>query len=82
METAMQDHIKWLKATIEIVQEKAPSLVNCLSLCLTDAEYRLNKEKKQIIDAFDCGIYDGGENVSHYNMNAEQYYNETFKSEI
>ncbi len=38
-------------------------------------------EKEQIIDAFDCGIYDGGENVSHYNMNAEQYYNETFKSE-
>jgi hypothetical protein len=38
-------------------------------------------EKEQIIDAFDCGIYDGGENVSHYNMNAEQYYNETYKSE-
>jgi len=38
-------------------------------------------EKKQIIDAFESGVYDGGENVSQYNMNSEQYYKETFKSE-
>jgi len=38
-------------------------------------------EKQQIIDAFESGVYDGGENVSQYNMNSEQYYNETFKSE-
>jgi len=39
-------------------------------------------EKQQIIDAYENGLYDGdGRNRSHYNMNAEQYYNETFKSE-
>ena len=39
-------------------------------------------EKEQIIDAYENGLYDGdGRNRSHYNMNAEQYYNETFKSE-
>ena len=38
-------------------------------------------EKQQIIDAFDSGLYDGGENVSNYNLAAEEYYNETFKTE-
>ena len=39
-------------------------------------------EKEQIIEAFENGLYDGdGRNRSHYNMNSEQYYNETFKSE-
>jgi hypothetical protein len=38
-------------------------------------------EKQQIIDAYRSGVYDGGENVSQYNMNAEQYYNETFKQQ-
>ena len=38
-------------------------------------------EKEQIIDAYENGLYDGGENKSHYNMDAEQYYNDTFKSE-
>ena len=35
-------------------------------------------EKQQIENAFASGIYDGGENVSQYNMSSEQYYNETF----
>ena len=39
-------------------------------------------EKEQIIEAYENGLYDGdGTNRSHYNMNAEEYYNETFKSE-
>jgi hypothetical protein len=38
-------------------------------------------EKQQIIDAYRSGVYDGGENVSQYNMNAEQYYTETFKQQ-
>lgn len=37
--------------------------------------------KQQIIDAFESGLYDGGENLSSYNMDAEQYYNEYFKTE-
>jgi hypothetical protein len=36
-------------------------------------------ETEQIIDAFDYGLYDGGENVPHYNMNAEKYYKETYE---
>jgi hypothetical protein len=37
-------------------------------------------EKQQIVDAFESGFYDAGENISNYNMSAEQYYNETFKN--
>jgi hypothetical protein len=36
-------------------------------------------ETEQIIDAFDYGLYDGGENVPHYNMNAEKYYKDTYE---
>jgi UTP-glucose-1-phosphate uridylyltransferase len=78
MKTAMQEHIEWLKEALKICKDSEPTLLKILELALTDAQNRLNEEKKQIIYAFDCGIYDGGENVSHYNMNAEQYYNETF----
>jgi hypothetical protein len=35
-------------------------------------------EKQQIIDAHDCGYIDG---ANKKNETAEQYYNETFKSE-
>jgi hypothetical protein len=65
-------------------------LENLISEPYSEKDFEHNKncwnkaeemEKEQIIDAYDCGIYDSGENVSHYNMNAEQYYNETFKSE-
>jgi hypothetical protein len=37
--------------------------------------------EQQIEDAFESGVYDGGENVSQYNMNSEQYYNETFNKD-
>jgi hypothetical protein len=47
--------------------------------CLFLAYAKLEKEEQQIIDAYRSGIYDGGENVSNYNMDAQQYYNETFK---
>ena len=35
--------------------------------------------KQQIIDAYESRIYDAVENASRYNMDSEQYYNETFK---
>jgi hypothetical protein len=50
METAMQQHIEWLKATLDLCKENAPTLVNCISLCISDAESRLEMEKNQIID--------------------------------
>jgi hypothetical protein len=47
---------------------------------IEEAKTFLEKEKQQIIDAFESGVYDGGENVSKYNMNSEQYYNELLKN--
>lgn len=74
----MQEHIDWLKSTLEICEEHATPLINCLKLCISDAESKLEMEKNQIKDAFNDGVNDeciGG------NKTPEQYYNETFKSE-
>jgi len=72
-QTAMQEHIQWLKDTLEISKEQAPILCNCISLCISDAESRLQKEKEQIERAFIA---------SRMTLkNEEQYYNETFKLE-
>ena len=73
-QTAMQEHIEWLKATIEIAEEQDPILVNTLKLCLNDATQRLEMEKEQIIEA--C-MYEFADDYD----SAEEYYNETFKSE-
>jgi chorismate-pyruvate lyase len=74
MKTAMQDHIEWLKATLEICKENASSLINCLELCLKDAESKLEMEKQQIMKARQDIFHTG-------NLTNEEYYNETFKSE-
>ena len=74
----MQEHIEWLKSTIEIAEEQSPILVNALKLCLNDATQRLEMERKQIIWAH--GIQTKGVN-DHKCVTGEQYYNETFKSE-
>ena len=76
-QTAMQEHIEWLKATIEIAEEQYPILVNTLKLCLNDAIQRLEMEKEQIIDAY----YQGDADSDNIHVDAQQYYNETFKSE-
>lgn len=73
-QTAMQEHIEWLKATLDLCKENAPTLVNCISLCISDAESRLEMEKEIICTAYLEGIDD------EYTT-SEQYYNETFKSE-
>jgi hypothetical protein len=76
MKTAMQQHIEWLKATLDICKENAPTLVNCINLCISDSESRLGTEKEQIENAC-MKWYDGS------NDNAgEQYYNETFNKSI
>ena len=90
-QTAMQEHIEWLKATIEIAEEQSPILVNALKLCLNDATHRLAMEKEQIIDAVVNTVKIGTEkeNVLLFTSEdeiiirneAEDYYNETFKSE-
>jgi|688.fasta_scaffold1401093_2 hypothetical protein len=84
METAMQQHIEWLKATLDLCKENAPTLVNCISLCISDAESRLEMEKEQIIDAYKAAEdkYEFFEYEHRYGreyLTAEPYYNETFK---
>jgi hypothetical protein len=73
----MQDHIEWLKDTLYICKENAPILVNCINLCISDAQSRLEMEKQQIIKA----VYDSmGTNIDPNIGRAEQYYNETYKN--
>jgi hypothetical protein len=74
MKTAMQEHIEWLNATLDICKEHAPSLVNCLELCVRDAESRLEKEKAQIMDAYLIRYEGINDNV------ADEYYKETYES--
>lgn len=83
-QTAMQEHIEWLKATIEIAEEQAPSLVNVLKLCLNDAKQKLTMEKEQMRDAFNSGMNDSVDYFIPFlnpNDESENYYNKTFKSE-
>ena len=81
-QTAMQEHIEWLKATLDLCKENAPTLVNCINLCISDAESRLEIEKQQIINSFEIG-YDNGACVQEGNAiyHGNNYYNENFKSE-
>lgn len=79
-QTAMQEHIEWLKATLEICKENALSLVNCLELCLKDAESKLEIEKQQIIVAHGSKLKNSkGATNYEYWYTGEMYYNETFK---
>jgi hypothetical protein len=76
-QTAMQEHIEWLKATLEICKEHAPTLVNCISLCISDAESRLEMEKEQMEKTWVAGLYcETGDRQAFID-----YYNENYKSE-
>lgn len=45
MKTALEEHIEWMEDTLSIAEEQAPTLVNCLKLCISDAKLRLYKEE-------------------------------------
>jgi len=77
MKTAMQEHIDWLQSTLEICEEHATPLINCLKLCISDAESKLEIEKRQIENAY----WDGGQDIPLSEQRCKQYYNKTFKSE-
>ena len=88
METAMQQHINWLKGCIEITTEQAPIMEKTLMLCLKDAESRLDAEKEQMQDLFKAGVNYGsgyviatewGEETTEPDF--ENYYNITFKKD-
>jgi len=77
-QTAMQQHIEWLKSTIEIAEEQSPILVNALKLCLNDATQRLEMEKEQIIHAWREGDNDSMYEPRELDQQAEQYYNKQY----
>jgi hypothetical protein len=80
--TAMQEHIEWLKATIEIAEEQAPILVSSLKLCLGDATQKLELEKQQIIQAHGSKLKKSrGVTNYEYWYTGEDYYNDNFKNE-
>ena len=74
----MQQHIEWLKATLDICKENAPTLVNCINLCISDSESRLGIEKEQIIEAYNTSFLLRDKPYS----TAENYYNKTFNKSI
>lgn len=73
-----QTAVEWLQDKLNNVK---PTQFCSIETIKEWVEQAKEMERQQIIDAFESGVYDGGENVSQYNMNSEQYYNETFKSE-
>ena len=71
--TAMQQHIEWLKDTLEIAEENKLIIANILRLCLKDAEQKLSIDKDQMIEfAID---------YVHQDCSAETLYNKTFNKE-
>jgi hypothetical protein len=58
MKTAMQEHIQWLEDTLEITKEFAPSLDQCIRLCMSDAKHRLDDEQQRIKQAYNDGKRD------------------------
>ena len=85
----MQEHIDWLQSTLEICEEHATPLINCLKLCISDAESKLEMEKVQIMETYYQALCDRFEhNLIPISFTRKEeverfgipYYEETFKS--
>ncbi len=79
MKTAMQEFIDYMKEynMILIKEGIEPNLL--ISMLQHKAEKLLEKEKEQIIDAYENGVCDENErNLSGQFTNAKQYYNQTY----
>jgi hypothetical protein len=72
---AQQTAVEWLKEQYD----SCPPYEQFLGE--SEWEQALEMEKKQIENAFNYGVYDGGGLIKKYKMSGEIYYNETFKSE-
>ena len=77
MNTALESYIEWLKSNIKIAEEYQLNNITLLNVCLENAERFLPMEKEQIMDAY----YQGDADSDNIHVDAEDYYNETFKSE-
>lgn len=82
MKTALQQHIDWLEATLEIAEEHTLMLTNVLKLCINDAKSRLETEKEQLRDAWDtahqAGRFEGKGIAEDDWQTFEEYHIETF----
>jgi len=70
----MKTAVEWLEEQVKSVKWKFADKTDREAIIQQAKEM----EKQQIIDAWDNGWYNGCEYIS---QNAEQYYNEIFKSE-
>ena len=81
MKTAMQELIDKIQYSIDVqsgvslIETLTETQVNTLKAVMLVAERLLEKEKEQIINDFDNGIYVGTYAVD---KDGEQYYNETY----
>jgi hypothetical protein len=69
----MKTAVEWLE--IEIQKSIIPAQKDYFKWAFDQAK---EMEKKQIVDTYVVGY---GKGITHGAINAEQYYNETFKSE-
>jgi len=83
MKTALQSYIDWLKSNIKIAEEYQLNNITLLNVCLENAERFLPMEKEQIVEAYMRNLSGGTDPrwKEIFKKQAEQYYNETFKSE-
>lgn len=77
MKTPMQQHMEWLhKKYISHLQDEETELALEVWYCLKNAEQMLEKEKEEIMNAYDIGWYDAKQGKDFNDL----YYNETFNT--
>jgi hypothetical protein len=76
VQTAMQEHIDWLKKQLQKCLDEGYSVI-AYKLALEHAESKLSKEREQIVESYKTGIWDVGCGAA----DSDKYYKRTFKSE-
>jgi hypothetical protein len=83
MKTAMQELIDWLDVKIEILEnEYSMSIASGIRAAKMEAEKLLEKEKEQIIEAYDRGYkacdLDEALEINKTMFSGERYYEQTY----
>jgi hypothetical protein len=78
MKTAMQEHINWLKSEWISIAKIDLGIALHIGDCIENAELMLEIEKQQIKDAASIVLWN---NNCNSNKEAEEYYNQTYKTE-